>query len=392
MEYFRRRGWDVDVLLVAQPDRAAHAEAFHRRYPWTRSVRQVDVSIEEFSFRGMLLSHQRIAQSDCFRELAREEHDLFLANYVFAAPLVEPLQRDCLKVLEAHDIMTDSFALNERIQQPQRGPMAEARDAFLWKLELELYRLFDAVLFVNERDSRLVETHCPGRAHAVPPMFPCEAAPDRTAGEASVTEATAAEAFELIFVGSRAQPNVSGLRFFYRDIFVPFLRKHEVRMVVIGTVCEHLDFEDWYVTKLGRISQDLGEYYERAKLVVIPILEGSGLSMKTIECLANGRAVATTPVGARGLRPDPDSFLELDMAGDPQGSAQAILDLLASETRRVRMQRRAREYYRANFGAERYFSAMDKVMQSLGIPLPSTPAEPANRSARAAQERLLEPA
>src|SRR5262249_31591077 len=120
-------------------------------------------------------------------------------------------------------------------------------------------------------------------------------------------------------------------------------------------------------SRLGVVSGDLRDYYERTKVVVSPLLEGSGLSIKTIECLASGRAVATTAVGARGLRHDPDAYLRLDMAGDPHGSAEAIRELLASDARRAQMQRKAREYYRTNFGRDRYFGAMDRVMESLRI-------------------------
>ena len=72
---------------------------------------------------------------------------------------------------------------------------------------------------------------------------------------------------------------------------------------MVGKVCDRLDFDDSYVTKLGNVPGDLGRYYERSKVVIIPILEGSGLSIKTIECLASGRAVVTSPVGARGPSP-----------------------------------------------------------------------------------------
>src|SRR5215813_8296637 len=72
LEYFRRRGWDVDILLPADPGRAHQAGAFRERYSWVKSMQLVDIPNVEFSFSGQLLSHRRIAQSDCFRKLARE--------------------------------------------------------------------------------------------------------------------------------------------------------------------------------------------------------------------------------------------------------------------------------------------------------------------------------
>ena len=303
LEYFRRRGWDVDVLLMAHPDRDHNADAFQRRYPWLRSVRPIDMHEGDFTFRGKLFAHEQIARSDSFRALAREGHDLFLANYVFAAPLLEPLPGHCLKLLEALDIMTNSFALYRKQQTTEPDPMALACDAFLRNMEFELYRLFDAVLFINEEERRIVEPFCPGRTHGVPPMLPWELVPEQNTGKHAGPESISKDSFDLIFVGSNAYPNVRGLTFFYRTIFVPYLRKHKVRLAVIGKVCEILDFEDHYVTKLGNVPGDLREHYERSKVVIVPILEGSGLSIKTIECLANGRAVATSPIGARGTPP-----------------------------------------------------------------------------------------
>ena len=377
LAYFRRRGWDVDVLLMSHADRALQARAFRRRYPWLRSVRLVELPPGEFNFRGQLFAHQRIARSECYRELVRERHDLFVSNYAFSAPLVEPLPPGCSKLLEAVDIITESFAIYERSRCPQRDGLAGARDRFLWNLEIELYGLFDRVVFINEQERRVVEPLCPGRTHFVPPMMPWESRPDREPGSDRALEVITGDAFDLIFVGSNAHPNVNGLSFFYHKIFVPYMRKHQVRMAVVGKVSGHLDFDDFYVTKLGNVPGDLRDYYERSKVVIIPILEGSGLSIKTIECLANGRAVATTPVGARGLRHDPESFLQLDMVADPQSAAAAILDLLASEPTRTRCSANRENTIETNFGPERYFSAMDTVMESLGIPAPASAVQAA---------------
>ena len=111
--------------------------------------------------------------------------------------------------------------------------------------------------------------------------------------------------------------NVRGFEFFYRRIYLPFLRRHRLRIAVVGTACDALDFDDSYVTKCGLVAGSLEDHYARSKVVIVPILSGSGLSIKTIECLANGRAVVTTPVGTRGLRHDPNAFVQIDMQANP---------------------------------------------------------------------------
>jgi hypothetical protein len=368
LEYLHAREWDVDCVLLSLTGRDPQAEAFHERYPWLRSVHRVvppPAASEWSSFPGQLTLYSEIARSESFRQIVSERYELFLTNYVFTSPLLEPLPRRCKRLLETHDLMSSAFALNERLSNPGRDPLAPARDSFLRKLEIELYQLFDGILFAGEQGRAAVEADHPGRTHFVPPMMPWETQTERTTGRKTLS--VTGEPFDLICVGSLAPPDVGGLTTFYRNVFVPYLRKHRIRLAVLGEVCDQLDFDDWYVTKLGAVDGDAEEYYARSKAVVIPILEGSGLSMRTIESLAHGRAVATTADGARGLTPDPNAFLRVDMVTDPSGTARAILDLLASEPLRKRMQRSAREYYQTHFGRERYFSAMDRVMSSLGF-------------------------
>src|SRR5262249_7080127 len=177
--------------------------------------------------------------------------------------------------------------------------------------------------------------------------------------------------FELISVGDDSQVNLHGLAYFYRAIFVPFLRKHRLRMTIIGSVCNKLDFHDWYITKFSEVPENLHAYYDCAKLVVVPVLERSGMSRETIECLEEGRAVVTTPAQASGHLAGSKAFLELDMVGDPGGAARAIRELLGSESKITQLKRTAREYYRANFSADRYFAPIDSVMDSLNFPAES---------------------
>jgi hypothetical protein len=366
LEYFRHRGWEVDCVLLSAPARNHQAEAFRERYSWVRSVQVIEPPEQwEWSFRGQLSYYARIARLDAFRQVVGAGHDLFFTNYVFTTPLVEQLPRGCKRVLEVLDLLCESFARAEGESTAGRDPLAPARDAFLRNMEHELYGLFDRVLFINPQEQGQVEADPAVRSHFVPPMMPWEVQPEAPMG--LETPAVAGAPFDLLFVGSVAATNVRGLTAFYRQVFIPYLRKHRLRMAVIGKVCDQLEFDDFYVTKLGVVAGDLEEYYARSKVVVIPILDGSGLSIKTIESLARGRAVVTTAIGARGLAYEPDAFLQVDMVSDPGGTARAILDLLDSEPSRKRMQRRARDYYQRHFGRQRYYSAMDQVMSALGF-------------------------
>ena len=141
-------------------------------------------------------------------------------------------------------------------------------------------------------------------------------------------------------------PNTIGLDWFYRRVYVPYLLREGVRMTVVGSVCEHVSFPEGHrVTKIPKVDGPLIDVYRRAKLVIVPLFEGTGMSIKTIESLAMGSVLVTTPVGARGLPSATEAVVQLDIPADPKGAAKSILALLAAPERRRALRMQARDAY-----------------------------------------------
>ena len=51
------------------------------------------------------------------------------------------------------------------------------------------------------------------------------------------------------------------------------------------------------MTKLPKVDGPLNDIYRRSKLVIVPLFEGTGMSIKSIESLAMGCPTVTSPVG-----------------------------------------------------------------------------------------------
>jgi glycosyltransferase involved in cell wall biosynthesis len=144
-------------------------------------------------------------------------------------------------------------------------------------------------------------------------------------------------------------------------------------VAVIGSVCHQLDFDDAYVTRFPRVDS-IAAYYAAAKVCIVPIFEGTGLSIKTLEGLAMGRAMVVTPVGARGLDDGANAYVKVDMKASPRQTAEAILDLLTNPLRRKRLELAAAAYILRCFGREAYFGGMDRALRSAGLdPLAGVP-------------------
>ena len=87
---------------------------------------------------------------------------------------------------------------------------------------------------------------------------------------------------------------------------------------------------------------DLDAVYRRATVVVLPVREGAGTMVKTIEALARGKATVGTPTAFRGLTTSvPLPFV---VAKDAPTFATATVELLADPAARRALAVRARAY------------------------------------------------
>ncbi len=85
----------------------------------------------------------------------------------------------------------------------------------------------------------------------------------------------------------------------------------------------------------GRVP-DLTSEYAAAAVVIVPLLQGSGVKIKLVEAASFGKAIVTTPIGLQGL-----DFLRAGVreTATAPAFATAVLELLASETTRLHLSR-----------------------------------------------------
>jgi hypothetical protein len=307
--------------------------------------------------RHVLHAMEVLARSPAFRALAAEPFDLFFGNYVFSAPLALVLSPSCFKVVETIDHLVRMFGSVERIHHGSVAASAALQDAetqFLYRnLEVELFRVFDRAVMISEQETDELQAAGYAGARYVPQFF---SVPPKTPD--NDVEAR----YDIVFVGSENHLNTFGANWFYRNVYVPYLRPYKVRFAVAGRVCENMPFEDSSVDKLGVVA-NLTSVYDASKLVIVPIFEGTGVAIKLREALATGRTVVTTPVGARGLDPNCGAFACVDMRAQPRRTAEIIRELLAYPERRQEMQLRAAALMEERFSRTCYFGAMDDVVR-----------------------------
>jgi glycosyltransferase involved in cell wall biosynthesis len=143
------------------------------------------------------------------------------------------------------------------------------------------------------------------------------------------------EPLRLLFTGNfLSRPNVDAVRQFHRRV-LPVISRHcpDVRWELAGAnfgAVEPVVASDPRVEGSSALA-DLRPAFERAAVVVSPLVSGGGIKNKVLEAWAMGKAVVATPLGAAGLRiRDGENLL---LAHTPAGFAARTLELLEQPRR-----------------------------------------------------------
>jgi len=367
LEYLRERGCQVECLIGWSSQSSSIVERFRSHYDWLDNITFLDVPpVRAFTFEWVLSAYCELKTSPDLQRALAVPPDLFFANYFFSAPMLDLLPTSSMRILETHDICTDQFLSQELAAENQEGtppnPLNRARRDYLFRLETNLFNLYDATLMVQPEELRKVQAVKVRNAHYIPRMCPTERAPSAR-GHARHT-------YDILFVGSDHIPNREGINWFLKHVYEPFLSKRKIRMAIVGRVCDHVKFHSPYVELLGVVNGSphaLKDVYYDSKVVVVPILEGTGISIKTLEALAMGRAVVSTPIGARGLEDPSQALACVDMQRAPDVMAEEVLHLLSCDQARMALEEQAIDYMEKHHSRAAFFAAMDRMMHSIGL-------------------------
>ncbi len=299
--------YDVDVIVFREPGAPDPAAAFPPGMP--RAVNVVDLPANSRSLPAKIVrngsrllrgvpplldrfSGQEAAVAGFMRgksyETAIVEH-FWLAPYL---PAIAPAARRTLL-----DMVDVESVLHERCGRVERWPAAMAHRLFhsgCRDLEREWFPRYSALLATSEDDSRTIREISPRtRVVVYPNTIPW------------VERPSLPEENVIAFSGNlEYHPNISAVRHF-RSAIWPTLRERwpDLKWRLIGKnphgVARHVA-GDRRIECSGPVTDAITEL-ARARVVVVPVLSGSGTRLKIVEAWAAGRAVVSTRLGAEGL-------------------------------------------------------------------------------------------
>ncbi len=218
------------------------------------------------------------------------------------------------------------------------------------RLERELLPRFGRVLAVSGEDALLVRQLAPAaRTLVVPNTIPQQPAPPRV------------EEDIIAFSGNLAyRPNTEAVRYFAHDVWPSVsARWPGLEWRILGknpAAIERYVRDAKYIQLVGPVEDAVAEL-ARARVVVVPVLAGSGTRVKILEAWAAGTPVVSTSVGAEGLGARAGEHLFIaDTAAE---FAETISSLLASHALRREIGEAGRRLYEQRFTWEAAWRALD---------------------------------
>jgi succinoglycan biosynthesis protein ExoO len=293
-------------------------------------------------------SSSKMAKAPYAVALPWSEEDLvFVATYVRGASVIVAdyaFGTEAIPYAIGHDrslvIMHDLFS------SMRAGSLVEPITV---GAEMRMLARADATIAIQDAEAAVVRAHLPGRTVALIPM---PADPVRCAQPGLEGR--------LLFVGSDTAPNREGVGWFLDEVW-PLIRagRPDAVLDVAGSVCAAIAHRAGGVRLHGRVDR-LDALYRDAAVVISPLKIGTGLKIKLVEALAQGKALVATSATLQGIE---------DCAGDavrwedePQRFASATVELLNDLQARLELGERGLAFARRRFGRAACLDTLNSLL------------------------------
>lgn len=260
-----------------------------------------------------------------------------------AVKMIRTYQKEAKIIYDAHNV--DSNLAKAALQ---RGEIVKQELDNIFKTEINLHKIVDAVIACSERDANeLIEMNNGNLAIDVVPNG--VAIPANCYNQAVDTDGVPEY---IMFCGSLwSIPNAEGLAWFCDEIWPAVLKIFpELKLLVVGS--GELPQKYNHIKQTVGISftgtvDDVKIWYNKAAISIVPLLTGSGTRLKILEAMGLGVPVISTRRGAEGINyTDGKDIL---IADSTEEFASKLIQLLKSKNDRMNLQLQAIALVKAKY-------------------------------------------
>jgi len=275
-----------------------------------------------------------------------EDYEAIVVLYSYLVPL---LQKKDIKARKIYFMEDSIFFQQSYVERRSRFSLTTAGK--LLDSDLELMKLFDVTVCISKDEQLFYQRMLGDSVKFIPHLM--QKQPEK------IQKPVPKRKWDAFFIGFANSYNEEGIQWFLEKVY-PHLDKN-LKILLGGSATKCIESHYDNVETISFI-EDLDAAYEDVKVVLCPMLRGTGMKIKVVEALARGLPVVCTDRGVDGL---PDKTLGGCLATqDPVEFAGYINRLCADPEFYNTMSDRAWQYYTETFDKDRYVQVLKKALQS----------------------------
>lgn len=256
---------------------------------WQRRYRRIADGPESERYNKSLYEYKNMRKISLLkRQLANRRYTAVIVNYTVYSFYFDFFDASTKRILDTHDRLSNRYKLflengeqppNWHSLRPEDETRAIAKADVVWAITGEEKEHYQQLIGQQKKQISVLR-------HVIP-FSPVDA------GKSNLT---------ILFIGSDNKLNVEGLVWFLEKIWPQLIGSVPgIRLIVAGSICNK---EKLFIAPGVHIYgkyKTAEEVYQKAAVCINPMLHGTGLKIKTLEALAHGKVVLSTPEGATGL-------------------------------------------------------------------------------------------
>lgn len=216
----------------------------------------------------------------------------------------------------------------------------------------------DEFVHLNEDEFNVLSKALPNKKHYL--IFPSVQRP--TAPPPEIHDV------DFLIVSSANTPNFNSLKWFLQSVWdTEFQQTAKLR--IVGNIVN--DFKANNPQLLNRYSacfvgrvEDISKWYGRSRAVLVPVIEGEGISMKMVEAISYGKPVFFSPQALRGMNKEMKDFFVEGQCNTPDEFKKCLKSAVRGFQIAAKLQPQGKslEAYEKFFSPEIYRSRIAEVL------------------------------
>lgn len=347
MSYLHKQGFIIDLFAFTNFESSYENFDAQNSEGIVRDLYLYDWN-ERFDHNNQNIGHQNLidwvtpSMIHKYKTVVRNGYDYIVSVYFYTAKLLDHTDYTVRKVGFVDDFL--SVANYVQGHSDELGALLDAEIESAKIFEDLLFISFDEMLFFDKLLLGINKLFLP---HLIQKNIQKDCVKD----------------IDLLFLGHDNIYNIHGIQWFIDQVY-PHLNKN-IRIHIVGKVTAHLSCTHENVI-LSPFVKDKDGLYDRTKISMCPLKNGTGMKIKVLEAMSYSIPVVCTSRGVDGL---PDKNLSGCLISDcPKTFAEYINKLYSDSSFYNKTSENIENYFNEYLSYDRHIKTLNEVF----VPLPNT--------------------